>query len=381
MHSPIRASRAMLAACLLACLPSWAGAALPDGPYVVRGQAGWEAVAIDAAGQVSRRPVAPQGPDRTVEIRAVGTAPAFHVEVREPAAPASDTVAARGAPLFVVADTHCEFDLLVSMLRAHRVIDTDLSWAFGRGHLVVLGDVFDRGPNHLEILWLLYGLEAQAAKAGGGVHLLLGNHEAMVMRGDLRYLNAKYVESARVLGRASYSELFAADTLLGQWLRSRPAMLRVDRFLCLHAGVSRALVDSRLTIADVNAAVRSVLNDEPGQGAVAELVMGSFGPLWYRGYFPERSGVLTATPEDVDLSLETFGARRILVGHTIVPTVTPLYGGKVIAVQVYPKRDESGRGHFEALSIRKGEPWQALLDGSLRKLTKPKQQAPREHPE
>jgi hypothetical protein len=233
---------------------------------------------------------------------------------------------------------------------------------------VVLGDVFDRGPNHLEILWLLYELESEAAKAGGGVHLVLGNHEVMDLNGDLRYLNAHYAESAQALGKASYAELFAADSLLGQWLRSKPAMLLVNDYLCLHAGVSRALIDSGLTIKDINATVRSVLNREPEQGAVAELVMGSNGPLWYRGYFPEQTGFVAATAEDVDLTLKTFGARRILIGHTIVPTITPLYGGKVIAVQVYPKRDDEGRASFECLLIEKGLLWRAMLDGKRQRL-------------
>jgi hypothetical protein len=111
-----------------------------------------------------------------------------------------------------------------------------------------------------------------------------------------------------------------------------------------------------------------VLNDEPGQGAMAELVMGSLGPLWYRGYFPEQAAFPRATPEDVQLTLETFAVRRILIGHTIVPTVTPLYDGKVIAVQVYPKRDDTGHANFESLLIRKGQYWQATLDGKLRRL-------------
>ncbi|MES1263905.1 MAG: hypothetical protein ABUL69_06080, partial [Peristeroidobacter soli] len=114
--------------------------------------------------------------------------------------------------------------------------------------------------------------------------------------------------------------------------------------------------------------VRSVLNDEPGQGAMAELVMGSLGPLWYRGYFPEQTGFPTATPDDLRLALDTFGVRRILIGHTIVPTVTPLYGGKVIAVQVYPKRDEAGHTSFAGLMRRKGEWLQAGPDGRLRRL-------------
>jgi hypothetical protein len=352
---------------LLLALPrAWAAA--PDGPYVLRGASGWEALSVDAAdGRRDSRPVAS---DATMRIPAVGAVPAFDVPLRAPATDAPDQVhTAANAPLFVVADTHGEFEILVAMLRAHEIVGPDLRWKFGRGHLVVLGDVFDRGPNHLEILWLLYKLEAEAARAGGGMHLVLGNHETMVLRDDLRYLHPKYLETTRVLGAASYARLFATDSLLGQWLRSKPAMLKVNDFLCLHAGVSRALVDSRLTMADINATVRSVLRDEPGQGAIAELVMGSFGPLWYRGYFAGQANFPTATAEDVDLALRAFGARRMLIGHTIVPTVTPLYDGRVIAVQVYPRRDEHGRANFESLLIRKGELRQARLDGGSQRIT------------
>ena len=74
---------------------------------------------------------------------------------------------------------------------AGKVIDTDLTWSFGDGHLVIVGDVFDRGPNVTECLWLIYRLEQEASAAGGAVHFLLGNHELMVMRGDLRYLNER----------------------------------------------------------------------------------------------------------------------------------------------------------------------------------------------
>jgi hypothetical protein len=189
----------------------------------------------------------------------------------------------------------------------------------------------------------------------------------MVMRGDLRYLHAKYAATAQVLGAPDYSRLFGADTLLGQWLRTRPAALRINDLLCVHAGISRGLVDSTLTLDDINAAVRGVLQGED-QGATGELVLGSFGPLWYRGYFPGQAGFPEATTEDVDLALKTYGSRRILIGHTIVPTVTPLYDGRVIAVQVYPRRDEAGRAVFEGLVFRDGQPWQARLDGGVARL-------------
>ena len=135
-----------------------------------------------------------------------------------------------------MADTHGEYEILVAMLQKHGVVDQQLGWNFGRGDLVVLGDVFDRGPNHTEILWLLYQLEAEARRAGGGVHLVLGNHETMVLLGDLRYLNPKYVQTTALLGVGSYSELFDATSVLGQWLRTLPTVLKINDLLFLHAG-------------------------------------------------------------------------------------------------------------------------------------------------
>jgi hypothetical protein len=361
--------KGILASAALMLATTCAAAALPDGPYVLRSADGaWEVLSVDATADGTRPSSRPVKEGDTLTIAAVGAVPAFTVKLRPPAVDSPGSVEARDATLFVVGDTHGEYEILVGMLRAHNVVDARLRWKFGRGHLVVLGDVFDRGPNHLEILWLLYELEAQSAKAGGGVHLLLGNHEIMALTGDLRYLNPHYAGSAQALGRASYAELFAADSLLGQWLRSKPAMLRVNGLLCLHAGVSRALIDSTLTIDDVNATVRATLKRESPQGAVTELVMGSNGPLWYRGYFPGQAGFVPATAADVDLTLETFGASQILVGHTIVPAVTPLYGGKVVAVQVYPKRDAAGRADFECLLITNGVLWRAMLDGKRERL-------------
>jgi hypothetical protein len=347
-------SRVLMILLLLATAS--AGAAQTDGPYLLRGAQGWEVVSVEpsAKGPVPHRERL--AANSLVTVPSVNAVPAFPVKVRGPAPVAPDDIKVPDdTPQFVVADTHGEYEILVAQLQKHGVIDGRLRWSFGRGRLVVLGDVFDRGPNHLEILWLLYKLEAEAAKAGGGAHLVLGNHEAMVMTGDLRYLNPKYVETASVLGVRSYSELFAANTLLGQWLRTRPALLKLNGNLGLHAGVSRALLDSGLSISEINTTIRSLLtgdtltNTDKGR---AELLMGQLGPLWYRGYFADQANFPIATLEDVDRILGTYGVKRILVGHTRVPAITSLYGGRVIAVHVYPERDAAGTVHFESLLIR-----------------------------
>jgi hypothetical protein len=64
-----------------------------------------------------------------------------------------------------------------------------------------------------------------------------------------------------------------------------------------------------------------------------------------------------------------FGVSRILVGHTQVHTITPLFAGAVIAVQVYPRREDSGRVIFEALAVRNGVFFRALPDGSTESLS------------
>lgn len=41
-----------------------------------------------------------------------------------------------------------------------------------------VGDQLDRGDHELEILYFLERLQREAARAGGALHVLNGNHEA-----------------------------------------------------------------------------------------------------------------------------------------------------------------------------------------------------------
>jgi hypothetical protein len=370
---------------LRARLGTWAASALlavatasvaHDGPYVFPAADGaWRVVRVDAGSEGLQRRETLVKDDPFITVEAVGDQPSFRVPLRNVPAAREVLELPAKSPLFVVADTHGEYEILARQLREHGVIDDKLSWSFGRGHLIVLGDVLDRGPRQTEILWLLYKLEAEAAKARGGAHLVLGNHETMVLLGDLRYLHPRYQETTRVLGAATYSHLLRGDSLLGRWLRSRPTILRVNDALFLHGGVSRALADSGMLIAEINTRVRELLSgarpDTPDARRRAELLLGSLGPLWYRGYFDNPS-FPKADDEDIAHALGVFGVRRIYIGHTVVPAITPLYGGRVIAVQVYPRLEADGDTQFENLLIRNGAMWRALPGGVTRRLELPK---------
>lgn len=337
-----------------------------DGPYV-------------SAGNTTRwvaRSLSPTGV-RSAELRAgnslivpsVGSMPAFRVRLREPVLAASEAAIQTHVPLFIMADTHGELEIAVTLLQRHGVIDRNLRWSFGRGHLVVTGDMLDRGANQIELLWLLYELERQAQRAGGAVHVLIGNHEAMVLRGDLRYLHPRYLQTAQALGASSYSGLLGPRTVLGQWLRTRPTILKLGDMLFLHGGISPGLTTSGLSLEQINSASRESL-DVPiaGRERLTEpqaLVVGPNGPLWYRGYFPSSAEPAAATAVDVEASLAHFGVRRIFVGHTPVDTVTPLYNGQVVAVQVYPRRDEeTGAFIMEGALRERGIWYRASVDGT-----------------
>ena len=69
---------------------------------------------------------------------------------------------------FVMSDPHGRLNLVVSLLKANGVIDSQLRWAYGDNQLVVIGDIFDRGYDVPQIFWLFYKLEAEAAECGGG---------------------------------------------------------------------------------------------------------------------------------------------------------------------------------------------------------------------
>jgi hypothetical protein len=369
-------AKLLLGAALLFISGVSSAGSLQDGPYVTRSaEGGWTSRWIEGDAGSPRVREQPVKTGDAVTISAVGALPAFEVKLRGDENTAADEIKIGSrTPLFVIADTHGEFAIAVQLLQRQHIIDDKLRWSFGKGHLAILGDVFDRGLHQTELLWLFYKLEAEAARAGGGVHLAIGNHEAMVLQGDERYLNPKYQRVAAVLEQPSYAALWDERSLLGRWLRTKAAVFRLGDYLCLHGGVSHQLVDRGLTLAQINQTVRESLSSRSNEqsaalGEQAQFVMGSSGPLWYRGYFAEQAREGVAASADIDVILEKFKVRSILVGHTRVPTITPLYDGRVVAVQVYPHRDkETNAPVMEGLSIQRGEMFRARIDGGTEML-------------
>lgn len=237
--------------------------------------------------------------------------------------------------MFIISDVEGEFDAFRDLLLANKIINNKYEWIFGKGHLVLCGDLFDRGKDVPATLWLLYKLENDARKKGGYVHTILGNHDIMNMAGDLRYLEKKYLKSAEAMG-VSYMDLYTENTELGRWLRSKNLVEKIGENLCLHGGISVEIAKLGLDVGQLNKLARSYygwkdLKKTVSDDTILKIYSGTVGLFWYRGYFVEP----LIEENAVDDILRQFKANRIIVGHTIVKSnISFYYHGKVLGVDV-----------------------------------------------
>jgi hypothetical protein len=272
--------------------------------------------------------------------------------------------------IFTVSDIHGEYDALVDLLRKSDVIDADLHWIWGDGHLVVLGDIFDRGDKVTECLWLIYRLELEAKQSGGRVHFTLGNHEKMALRGDLRYVNEKYTLGISDRTGIPYDDLFGPHMELGRWLRTKHTAIRLNDIVFVHGGLPPEAVERELTLDKLNEVVRRSLDYHTYQLLFSDLewfLLGSSGPLWYRGYHEGRSGYPRATAAQLDTIMAYYDAEAIVVGHHEVGQVSNWYEGRVFGVDV-PVAELEG---LQALLWEGGKFFRVLSSGNREPLKQP----------
>jgi hypothetical protein len=279
----------------------------------------------------------------------------------KPATAASATV--------IVGDVFGEYEAFLEILRMAGVVGSSGTWAFGKGRLVQLGDVVDRGPKVRETINLLLRLAKDAEKAGGGVYSLAGHHEALRLGGDYRYLNpAEYEgwrtsksdqareklyvqelaniastgeqrgrtdlrpayregwEKAHPLGMAEMLAAFAPKGAFRPWVGQLHGALVLDDTLMVHGGISPKYQE--WSVAEITSRVRSELALGPRQpeGGICQDLE---GPLWWRGLATQEEPKLAPLVEGL---LARHQVRRIVAGHT--PTdgrgIVSRLGGRVL---------------------------------------------------
>lgn len=259
----------------------------------------------------------------------------------------------RPEKLLVLSDIEGNFGAFRKLLQSNGVIDENYNWIFKNGHLVFNGDMFGKGKQITECLWLIYSLEEKAKAAGGYVHFILGHNEIMSL--SKGYAGEKYKGNSLKMNK-SYIELYNRDTELGKWLRTKNIMEKIGDLLFVHGGISSQVNDLPLTISEINKFARPWLDRDSiaGQSADKRLALlfnfkDKLSPFVYGGYYLDeemkvqrggRKGIDTVyktSPKVVDETLQKFSISRIMTGHTVVAhdndvgdTISVHYNGKVI---------------------------------------------------
>lgn len=265
-------------------------------------------------------------------------------------------------PIVALSDVHGQYLVTLKLLRENRIIDENNNWIFGNGHLVLVGDIFDRGDQVTELLWFFHKLERQAPKSGGQVHVLLGNHELMVLTGDLRYLHKKYRYTMAVM-QMPLNELFSKNSYLGAWLRSRPLAITINDMAFVHGGFSELLLEKTNSLATINRLGQKSIDAAAEESASDSLLtfMGTInGPLWYRGYFDKEQ----VSKQNANTILKKLGKKHIIVGHTSHEAIVSLFGNKIIGVDSSIKFGKRG----EILIVDRGEFYRGTVQGERIKL-------------
>ena len=193
------------------------------------------------------------------------------------------STAAHSAPrLVVVGEVQGAADSAATLLENIGLIDGGGRWSGGDAILIQTGDLIDGGENSRAAMDLFMRLQEEAAAAGGRVIVLMGNHEAMNILGELRDVNymtyaafagpdaearqkAHYdavvawrTERAAATGSqftanddfnadwfalhppgwVEYVEAMRPEGAYGGWLRTLPVAVELDGVLFIHAGIS-----------------------------------------------------------------------------------------------------------------------------------------------
>ncbi|KAA6429207.1 MAG: metallophosphoesterase, partial [Trebouxia sp. A1-2] len=235
----------------------------------------------------------------------------------------ADTVCAIG-------DLHGDLEQGYIALRLAGVVDVQGSWSGGQAALVQTGDLLDRGPNSLDLVELFERLKVEASKAGGKIHTLLGNHEAMNLLGDYRYVSPTELQALGYL-QEPHPRTFqdAAEAGLAAWRRRMRKLL-----LSLVKSLDKPEPDAIL--AKLNEVVSGAVHACSAGHCTKDqmnLLSDTSSPVWYRGYVQHYEAEICPEVQQVVQALQV---QRIVSGHNIMQNgkIKSLCGGRVNLIDV-----------------------------------------------
>ena len=264
--------------------------------------------------------------------------------------------------LIVIADIEGNFNGFLSFLVGNKVVDLNLNWIFESNHLLLCGDLIDRGIYATQVLWLVYKLEQEAAEKGGKVHLILGNHEIMNFQGNVRYNHEKYIKVALEISGKERPDravqfMFSDKTELGKWLRTKNVIKKIGDYIFVHAGLHPEILEYDLNLEEINEQTRASwdthLYTDEKVDEVANFLTGNKCLYWYRGLATDHRHYDKIHENELNKILDYYRAKKIVIGHTVVDDISTDFNGKVVKIDILHEQDKN-TGLTKGLLIENG---------------------------
>ncbi len=286
---------------------------------------------------------------------------------------------APAAGVIAVGDLQGDLVGLDAILRLCGMVDVRGDWCGGGRHLVLAGDLIGGHADARLCIEFVMRLEQQAARAGGWVHSLLGNHDLLPARGEIAKWTHGEKQSYREHPPAGAPtprarDAFRGDSEPARWLRRRNAIVRIGDTLFAHAGLGPWCRSARPGA--VNATVRAWIAHWQGRAAApppaTQWAVGApgmaresalaCGPLWTRRFKPAGAARLRGAPTRAELGewLQALGTNRLVVGHAPLDAAAialehPYYGASVVMLDtriVDPQRGSLSALRLDAHGLR-----------------------------
>ena len=252
-----------------------------------------------------------------------------------------------------IGDIHADIDVARKAFRAAGATNAAGEWIGGSLTIVQMGDLIGRSDDERQVLDFIFDIQQRAAKAGGTVHALIGNHEVFGGRVDNQAIGPNPFppwenvdglrrDDPRLRQLPPHARARGAALMAGgpyaRRIAAFPVVLKIRDSVFVHGGVVPRW--AAYGIERINHEVSQWLL---GKGPEPDSSLGvddGDRVMWTRQF---SADVNAADCAALDESLKILGAGRMIVAHTVHAAITSRCDGRVWAVDVGMSRAYGGR--------------------------------------
>jgi len=219
--------------------------------------------------------------------------------------------------IYAVGDVHGAFDQMSDTLEALKVArrtsadSLRFNWTGQDSVLIFCGDLCDRGTHSKQVYDAVMDLQEKARRDGGQVIVVLGNHEVMMLNGQVEewaktltsHKKQHYQNTIDSFTRdgLDYHQAISEDGVYGRWIRNLPLFAVVNGYMFVHGGIPTKAATRSTLAADFK---DDFMKNDWKKG----IFMNHDSVLWNRDWWKDNTLV--------EKNLKTLGIMGIVFGHT-----------------------------------------------------------------